>query len=86
MKNEFPPKISGKKYSKIKFHENPSHGSRVVQCEQTVRQIDNIWRDEVDIRFFAILRTRLKSWAKTMISFRWVWNRGSQIGPLIEGG
>jgi hypothetical protein len=34
MKIEFSGQIF-EKYSNIKFHENPSNGSRVVQCGQT---------------------------------------------------
>jgi len=32
--------IFSKKYSNIEFHENPSHGSRVVSCRQTDGQTD----------------------------------------------
>jgi len=41
------------KYSNIKFHENPSSGSRVVPCGRTDRH-------EPNSRLFAILGTRLK--------------------------
>jgi hypothetical protein len=39
MKLEFSRRIF-KKYPKIEFHENPSRGSRVVQCQMTDRQTD----------------------------------------------
>jgi len=39
MKLEFSQQIS-EKYSKIKFHANPSDGSRVVACAQTDGQTD----------------------------------------------
>jgi hypothetical protein len=39
---------SFEKYSNIKFHENPSSGSRVVLCGQTDRH------DEADSRFSQI--------------------------------
>jgi hypothetical protein len=39
----------------IKFHTNPSRGSRYFPCGRTDRHV------EVDSRFFAILRTRLKT-------------------------
>ena len=42
------------KSSTIKFHENPFSGSRVVLCGRTDRH------DEGNIRFLAVLRTRLK--------------------------
>jgi hypothetical protein len=35
MNLEFFEEIFGKKHSNIKFHENPSNGSRVVPCGQT---------------------------------------------------
>jgi len=41
-------------YSNIKFHENPSSGSRVVPCGQTDR------RDEAKSLFYAIWRKRRK--------------------------
>ena len=47
----------------IKFHEDPSSGSRVVSCRRTDRH------DEANCRFFAILRTRLKTITKC--SFQW---------------
>jgi len=37
---EFSRQIFEKKNSNIKFHENPSSGSRVVPCRPTDRQID----------------------------------------------
>jgi len=37
MKLEFSGQIFEKKYSKIKFHENPSSGGRVVPCARTDR-------------------------------------------------
>jgi len=40
MKLEFPWKIFGKKYLNIKFHENPSSGSRVIACGQPDGRID----------------------------------------------
>ena len=43
-----------KKSSNIKFHENPSSGSRAVPCGQTDRH------DEANGRFKKILRTHLK--------------------------
>ena len=49
MKHEFFRQIS-EKYPNIKFHENPSNGSRVISCGQTEGQT-----------IFAILRKRLKS-------------------------
>jgi len=51
------------KHSNIKFHENPSCGSRVVPCGQTgVRTSGQMDRrkDEGKHECFAILRTRLK--------------------------
>jgi len=39
MKLEFTQDIF-EKYSNIKFHENPSSGSRVVPCGRTERQTD----------------------------------------------
>jgi hypothetical protein len=39
MENEFSPQIF-EKYSHIKFHGNPSGGSRVVACGQTDIQVD----------------------------------------------
>ena len=38
-----------KKYSNIKFHKNPSSGSRVVPCRRTDGQMDT--HDEVNCRF-----------------------------------
>ena len=35
VKLEFSRHIFEKKYSNVKFHENPSSGSRVVPCGQT---------------------------------------------------
>jgi len=43
------------KYSKIKFHENPSKGSRVVHV-----RTDGQTRQR-QLSFFAILQTRLKT-------------------------
>jgi len=42
MKFEFSPLIF-QKYSNIKFHENPSSGSRVVPCDKTDGRTDT-WR------------------------------------------
>ena len=44
------------KYSDIKFHENPSSGSRVVQCGRTDGRTDR--HDEADSRFWQL---RLKT-------------------------
>jgi len=52
-KLEFSWQICGKSPN-IKFHENPSVGSRVVPCGQADRH------DEADSRFFAISLIRLK--------------------------
>jgi hypothetical protein len=46
------------KFRKVKFHENPSSGSRVRADRQIDRQTD-IWRSLQSL--FAILRTRLKT-------------------------
>jgi hypothetical protein len=46
-----------RKISKLKFHENPSSGSRIISCGQTDRQTNR--HDEANSRF-SILRTRLK--------------------------
>jgi glycine betaine/choline ABC-type transport system substrate-binding protein len=51
------------KYPNVKFHENPSSGSRVVQCGQTDGQVERY--DEVNGRLCAILRTRLKQQMQT---------------------
>jgi len=40
MKFEFSGQIFDKKYLKIKFHENPSRGNRVVPCEKTDGQTE----------------------------------------------
>ena len=53
-KSIFFPTDFRKKNSNIKFHENPSSGSRVVPCGQTDRH------DDANSRFSQILRTRLK--------------------------
>jgi hypothetical protein len=45
--------FSKKKYSNMKFHENPSSGSQVVPCGRTDRHV------EADSRFLQFLRTRL---------------------------
>ena len=55
LKLESSPQIfRKKKHSNIKFHENPSSGSRVVPCGQTDRQTDMKLMD------FFFLRTSLK--------------------------
>jgi hypothetical protein len=56
-KNGFLLKVF-EKYCNMKFHENPSSGSRVVSCVQTGGRRDR--HDEANSRFFAILRTLLK--------------------------
>jgi hypothetical protein len=53
MKLEFSLQVFGKS-SNIKFHENPSIGSRVVPCGQADRH------NEANSRFFAISLTGLK--------------------------
>jgi hypothetical protein len=54
MKLEFSRQIFEKKQSNIKFHENPSSGSRAVLCGRTDRHY------EANSRFFEILRTHVK--------------------------
>jgi hypothetical protein len=51
-----------KKHSNIKFHENPSSGSRVVPCEQTDGEMDR--HDEGNSRFsqFCELNTFLEEY------------------------
>jgi len=49
MKLEFPQQIF-EKYSKIKFHENPSIRSRVIPCGRTERL------DEANSRFLQFCR------------------------------
>jgi len=44
------------KQSNIKFHENPSSGSRIVSCGQTARRTN---RHDEDNSRFSILRTRV---------------------------
>jgi tRNA U38,U39,U40 pseudouridine synthase TruA len=56
MKLRFSQQIFGK-FSNIKFHENPSSGSRVVPCGRTDRRLDMTKQTVA----FAILRTRLKT-------------------------
>jgi len=48
MKLEFSRQIF-EKYSKIKFHENPSSGSRFVSCERADGRMAR--HDEANIRF-----------------------------------
>jgi hypothetical protein len=55
---EFPQQIFGK-CSNIKFHENPSRGSRVVPCGRTEGRTNGQTDTRKLIVFFAILRTRL---------------------------
>ena len=57
MKLEFSRQIS-EKYSNIRFHENPSSGSRVVLCGRTNWQTDR--HNEANSLPFVILWTRLK--------------------------
>ena len=52
MKLEFPRQFF-EKYPNVKFHRNPSGGSRVVPCGQTDGQMNS--------QCLAILRTRLKT-------------------------
>jgi hypothetical protein len=51
MKLEFSRQIS-EKYSNIKFHENPSSGSRVVQCGRTDGRAENMMKLIVAFRNF----------------------------------
>jgi hypothetical protein len=46
------------KYSNVKFHENPSSGSRVVPRGEKSGRTDK--NDKANVPFIAILRTRLK--------------------------
>jgi hypothetical protein len=57
MKLKFSRHIS-EKYSNIKFHENPSSGSRAVFCGRTDRQTDS--RDETNIHFLKCGKSALK--------------------------
>jgi hypothetical protein len=57
MKLEFSGQIF-EKYSNIKFHKNPSSGSRVVPCGRTDGLTHR--QDEANSRFLQFLRTRLK--------------------------
>jgi len=65
--------ISSKKYSKIKFHENPSCGSRVVPCGQTDGRMGR--HDEATSRFS---RTCLQTWRSE--------NKGPRSLTLTAGG
>jgi hypothetical protein len=57
MKLQFSRQIFSK-HSNIKFHENPSNGSRVVPCGQTDGQVE---RRTANSRFSQFLRRRLKN-------------------------
>ena len=70
MKLEFSQQIF-EKSSNIKFHENPSSGSRVVPCGRTDRQAD-FTKIIIVIRNFANALKNLAFFFK--IGFRWLWN------------
>jgi len=57
MKIEFSRRLS-QKYSNIKFHENPSTGSRVVPCGQADGRTDR--HDEANSRFSQFCERALK--------------------------
>jgi hypothetical protein len=66
MKLEFHEKIIEK--LNIKFHDNPSSGSRAVPCRWTDRRTDLREFTEVNSIFFSILRTRLKTILATILN------------------
>jgi len=63
MKLEFSQQIFGK-YSKFKFHRNPSGGRRVVSCGETDRRIEGLADGRTDMAKLIVavcyFTTRLK--------------------------
>ena len=59
MKPEFSRQIFGKKYSNIKFHENPSSGSGIIPCGRTDKPTD--MTKLIIAFFFVILRDAPKN-------------------------
>jgi hypothetical protein len=58
------------KYSDIKFHENPSFGSRAVPCGQTGKQIDMTWLTDAFCSF-----ANSPEWLKRQRNWRQAVNR-----------